>query len=228
MTKLDRRSVMAGLAGLALPAAAEENTSPVAHGILANNEIALAFQKCPADLPDVKLVGLQGEFDFDSLKGRTILMPLWAEWCAPCLSELPDFARLQKKFGNAKFSIIPVLTGAQRQVTPPHMAEMFAILHAEALPTVMEKNFGARLIHTMGRDGNGWAIPCNLLIAPDGHVVGRETGRITADDAANGPAPEKTKDAESVTRAIHGQTQSIWGKQAGEEFARAMANGFLG
>jgi thiol-disulfide isomerase/thioredoxin len=223
-----RRTVLTGLVGIAArPAYAED--SPLAHGALANNSLAQAFEKAPSrSLPDVKLVGLDGEFSIDSLKGRTILMPLWAEWCAPCLSEIPDFAWLQKKFANPRFTIIPVLSGTQKRFAPSDILKLFAILHSEALPPVLEKNFGARLIRAMGREGAGYSLPCNLIIAPDGTVVGREMGRLTAPDAAEGPAPEKTKDPETITRAIKGQAQSIWGKPEGEEFARAMAAGFLG
>ena len=227
---IDRRAMMLGLgAGLFTPPAlAADEASPVAHGVLANNALAKAFEKARRDLPDVTLIGPDGEFDTGTLKGRTILMPLWAEWCAPCLSEIPDFARLQAKYGTRHFTIMPVLTATQRKLTPDLINNLFDILHARALRPVAEKNFGSKLAIAMGRDGNGWALPCNLLIAPDGTVVGREMGKIAAPDAATGAPPPKTGDAETVTRAIKGQAQSLWGKQEGEDFAAAMAAGFLG
>jgi thiol-disulfide isomerase/thioredoxin len=226
----DRRSAMLGLAGLMAgsSALADGEVSPIAHGALANNKLAQSFQKATHDLPDVTLIGSDGECSIGAFKGRTILMPLWAEWCAPCLSEIPDFARLQQKYGNDKFAVIPVLTGTKRQMTVPAIAQVFQILHAAALKPQMEKNCGDKLMRTMARQNNGYAIPCNLLIAPDGTVVAREIGRETAPDASEGTAPEKTKDAETVTRAIHGQAQSLWGKAEGEEIAAAMAKGFLG
>jgi len=228
--KLDRRMVMIGLAGIAAAprALAEHVASPVAHGVLSGNELAQAFEKANPDLPDVTLVGPEGEFGIETLKGRTILMPLWAEWCAQCLSELPDFATLQKKFANDKFAILPVLTSTRKQFTPAAIAEVFGVLHAGALKPLMEKNYGDKLMRAMARTDEGYAIPCNLLIAPDGHVVAREIGRVPSPDASAGPAPQKTPDAEIVTRAIHGQAQSLWGKPEGEEFAAAMAAGFLG
>ena len=227
---IDRRTVIAGLAGLAAaPAAsADAGSSPVAHGVLANNTLAQAFEKARPELPYVTIVGLDGEFDTDTLKGRTILMPLWAEWCAPCLSELPDFAKLQKKYGNDRFAILPVLTGTRKRMTPALLASVFHILHADALTPLIEKNLGDKLMAAMARTDDGLAVPCNLLIAPDGTVVGREMGRVSAPDASEGPAPAKTKDPETITRAIAGQAQSMWGKVEGEEFAAAMAAGFLG
>jgi len=228
--KIDRRTAMAGLAGLLAvrPALAGRDPPPVAHGVLANNALAQAFEKTRSDLPDVTLVGPQGEFSILTLKGRTILMPLWAEWCAPCLCEIPDFAKLQKKYGNERFAVMPVLTGTGKQMTPAAITSVFNVLHAGNLAPLMEKNYGRKLLNTMARTQDGFAIPCNLLIAPDGSVVGREIGRLATPDASEGPAPAKTKDPETVTRAIAGQAQSLWGKPEGEEFAAAMAAGFLG
>lgn len=225
-----RRAVLTGMAAMATPAfgPAFAEDSPIAHGALAGNSLACAFEKPPTStLPDVTLVGLDGELSIDHWKGRTILMPLWAEWCAPCMSELPDFGMLYRKYANTRFTILPVLSGTARQITPLDVVHLFSVLHCEALPALVEARNGNRLIRTMGRKGSSYALPCNLLIAPDGTVIGREMGRITADDAAAGPAPAKTGDPETVTRAIHGQAQSVWGKPDGEAFAAAMANGFL-
>lgn len=227
---IGRRTVLAGLAGLACsPALAKDEGSPLARGVLANNEIAKKFELPPRSrLPDVTIIGQKSAFDISALRGKTILMPLWAEWCAPCLSEIPDFSRLQAKFGNAKFEIIPILTGTQRKLAPDNIAVIFNLLHATALAALVEKNYGEVLFKAMCRDGNKWIMPCNLLIAPDGTVVGREMGRITAGDATAGAAPPSNGgDPETVRRAMKGQAQSVWGGQAGEEFAAAMASGFI-
>jgi thiol-disulfide isomerase/thioredoxin len=202
----------------------------IAHGALANNELAKAFEPVPnSHLPDVMIVGQKGEFSTSILRGKTILMPLWAEWCSPCLSELPDFSRLQAKYGNPRFEIIPILTAPQRQLAPDRIAVIYGLLHITALAALVEKNYGSVLFHAMCRRGAGYSVPCNLLIAPDGTVVAREMGRISADDANTGAAPPPNGgDSEAVRRAMAGQTQSQWGKPAGEEFAAAMASGFLG
>lgn len=232
MNKINRRAFLGAVAGSVVAGpmalAKEFADSPVAHGTLANNPLAKAFEKTWPRLPDVTLWGPDGDFKPKDLIGRTILMPIWAEWCAPCLSELPDFGKLQAKYGNAKFEIIPVLSATGRQMTPKHIAQIFTMLHAAALKPVVEKGFGDALARTMGRTSRGYSLPCNILIGPDGTVIGREMGQVQADDAKTGDAPPKNGDAESVRRAVAGQTQSLWGKQDGEEFAKAMAEGFLG
>jgi thiol-disulfide isomerase/thioredoxin len=155
-------------------------------------------------------------------------MPLWAEWCTPCLSEIPDFARLQAKYGNANFAIVPVLTGAQKQVTPDALTQIFAALHASVFEPLIEKKFGKRLMLAMAhRNNREVEIPCNLLIAPSGRVIAREFGMKTSDDEEAAAKAASANKADPVARAEAGETLSLWGKQPGEEFAAAMANGFL-
>jgi len=231
-TKIARRTVLTGLAGLAVPPAwAKSTETPVAHGVLAANPIAKKFKPTALNrLPEVTVLGPHGPFDLSTLRGKTILMPLWAEWCTPCLSELPDFARLQTKYGNTKFAIIPILTGTRRSLTPDGVAEIFQRLHATALPFLAEKNAGDVLLHAMCQQGGDYTIPCNLLIAPNGTVIGREIGMLTEEDASTNDAPPaKGRNAKTAsTPAAADQTQSLWSKPPGEEFARAMAEGFLG
>lgn len=227
----DRRTVLAGFASLALTARAwAESSSPVAHGVLADNTIALDFIEAPS-LPEVTLLGLNGERLLSDYKGKTILMPLWAEWCTPCLSELGDFARLQQKFGNAKFAIMPVLTGAQRQMTPQAVAGLLDYLHAGNFEPLVEKNFGKMLLERMARRNNELRIPCNILIAPDGSVVGRQFGNHAADDTGALSDAEKALMAKGesavLARAQSGEILSLWGKAPGVQFAAAMADGFL-
>ena len=219
---------MAGTAaGLAVPPAWADDkpASPLAHGVLADNGLAQAFEPPVQDeLPDVYVWGPDGKRSVRELKGRTILMPLWAEWCAPCLSELPDFARLQRKFGNDKFAIIPVLTGTQRAVNPELLAMLLRAAHAEVFEPLIENNRGKRRGEVMAkRRGGSWALPCNLIIAPDGRVVGREIGRIDNSDDDN---PAKTN-KEILSRIDANAVQSRWGQKEGEDFVKAMIDGFL-
>jgi thiol-disulfide isomerase/thioredoxin len=229
---LDRRTLLAGIAALAAarPAAAADATdSPIARGVLANNPLAQAFEAAPIfQLPDVMLTGPNGEQDIaDLIKGRTIIMPLWAEWCTPCLSEIPDFARIQAKYGNANFAVVPVLTGARKQVTPEALTQIFGFLHAGVFAPLVEKKFGKRLLVTMAARNDGSVeIPCNLLIAPNGRVVAREFGLKRSDDEAAAATAAVGK-VDPVARAEAGETLSLWGKAPGEELAAALASGFL-
>jgi thiol-disulfide isomerase/thioredoxin len=227
---IDRRAAVLGLAGSAISAARADDkvSSPIAHGVLAENSLAQKFEGVSTELPDVDLWGPNGKRDIEEflagLKGRTILMPLWAEWCAPCMSEIPDFARLQQKYGNDKFSIIPVLTATRKKFTPEFLGKILTEMHAGIFEPLIENRLGERLMDRMAKiSSRESALPCNLLIAPNGRVVAREIGRLENSDDAD---PAKTwKDV--VNRTGTGAVQSRWGQPDGEAFAAAMANGFL-
>ncbi|MEI9929758.1 MAG: TlpA disulfide reductase family protein [Rhizomicrobium sp.] len=208
----------------ARPALAGDEPSPLAHGVLADNPLARAFEPFDADFPSVDLWGPNGKRGFDTLKGRTVLMPLWAEWCAPCWSEIPDFARLQAKYGNDKFAIMPVLTGTKKAFTPDSLASVLKLAHADIFEPLIEDKRGGKLMERMARQSsNEIAIPCNLLVGPDGRVMAREIGRI--------PNPDEKDPAKSYSDTLihvqNGSVQSLWGQPPGDEFVKAMANGFL-
>jgi cytochrome c biogenesis protein CcmG, thiol:disulfide interchange protein DsbE len=39
-------------------------------------------------------------------RGKVVLLNIWATWCVPCLKEMPDLDKLQKKFGDAGLVVI--------------------------------------------------------------------------------------------------------------------------
>lgn len=227
---IDRRATVLGLAGLTVSTAYAEDkpASPIAHGILTENSLAQKFEGVSTEFPSVDLWGPNGNRDIGEflagLKGRTILMPLWAEWCAPCMSEIPDFARLQQKYGNDRFSIIPVLTATRKKFTPEILGVILKDMHAGVFEPLIENHLGDKLMDRMAKiSSRERALPCNLLIAPNGHVVAREIGRLENTDDAN---PAKTWN-EVVNRTGTGAVQSRWGQADGAAFAAAMADGFL-
>jgi thiol-disulfide isomerase/thioredoxin len=217
----DRRTILAGMAGAAVaPSVATAADSPIARGALANNALALAFEAPSQDyLPGVQITGPSGDRNIADFKGRTLVMPIWAEWCPPCLAELGDFARLQRKHGNARFGIIPILSGTRKKMTPAVIKQLFEILHCDVFEPLMEYRLGAKLYNAMARKGRIIQLPCNLLVAPDGRVVARVFGLQTGEELEGGSA--------LIRRAEAGHILSYWGQPAGDEFAAAMAGGFL-
>ena len=55
--------------------------------------------------PEITLANQRGEtVALSSLKGRFVLIDFWATWCAPCINEQPELAKLYRKYKNSRFS----------------------------------------------------------------------------------------------------------------------------
>lgn len=231
---LHRRDMMMALAacGIAPARAAEADAYPLAKGALADNEIARMFKAFDRDLPDVTLTGPGGEKHFSDYRGKTLIVPLWAEWCTPCMSEIGDFGGMQKKYGNDQFQILPVLTGTMKKLTPDLVAQIFGYLHASALEPLIEYRRGDRLMQAMAKDGDHVAIPCNLIIAPSGKTIAREIGILERPKSAEAEAKLNAMNHEDRRQALLGAAErgvalSLWGTAAGDELVSALAGGLL-
>ncbi len=44
------------------------------------------------------------------LKGKAMLINLWAPWCAPCRAEMKELAHLQKELGDDQFEVVAINT----------------------------------------------------------------------------------------------------------------------
>ncbi len=58
--------------------------------------------------PEIRFKGPDGaETGLADLKGRLLLVNLWATWCAPCKAEMPALDRLQAQLGGPDFPSSP-------------------------------------------------------------------------------------------------------------------------
>jgi thiol-disulfide isomerase/thioredoxin len=77
---------------------------------LVKGEIAgvLVAEKQQA-LPNLAFQGADGRaMTLADLRGRVVLLNLWATWCAPCRKEMPALDRLQAEMGGAEFEVVAV------------------------------------------------------------------------------------------------------------------------
>lgn len=51
------------------------------------------------------------EHTFAEFKGKVVVFNVWAEWCAPCVEEMPTLAALQEHFAGSDVVVVPIAFG---------------------------------------------------------------------------------------------------------------------
>ena len=95
-----------------------------------------------------------------AVAGRTVVLNLWAYWCAPCAEELPAMAEYQRRVGPA----VTVLTVHQDENETAALLRLAEL--GVRLPTLQD---GRRLIAAALRVPN--VMPATVVLRSDGSVA---------------------------------------------------------
>jgi thiol-disulfide isomerase/thioredoxin len=235
---IDRRSVGLGAAAaLAAGAAGAAPDTPLfVSGPMLRNRVAKGFWAPPATvvLPPTPLVSAEGPRKLTDLGGRTWLVSLWSEWCAPCLQEMPELAALARTHAGPSFGVLFVLTGSLKKLDLAGAQALMARRGAGDAPLWVEpggggavmkalatQDYDAKMRAALKQDGST-GLPCNLLIDRKGRVRARAFG--TESDA---PPLSHSGPLNDADKARLLEQHTIWATPAGAEFAAALAAGVL-
>jgi thiol-disulfide isomerase/thioredoxin len=130
-----------------------------------------------ADRPDVTAFGyetLAGEHQtLTALKGKVVVVDVWATWCGTCLVSIPKLIDLQKKYHNQPVEIMGVDVDDEgwEKVRPflkkhPEIAYTIAIAYPAA-------SFQFKTIVDLKPLGNVSAIPTVFVIDRQGRLAGK-------------------------------------------------------
>lgn len=61
------------------------------------------------------------------LKGKVVVLNIWATWCAPCVAEMPTLAKLQAAYANQAVEVVAVSIDSETSATK---ARVFIARHA--------------------------------------------------------------------------------------------------
>ncbi len=109
-------------------------------------------------------------FDLASLRGRWVVVNFFATWCVPCLEEHPEldaFAVSHAASGDA--SVVSVLFDDE----PDKARDVFAKRGGD-WPVVIDPDGAIGVAYGVAR------VPESFLVAPDGTVIQRLVGGVTA------------------------------------------------
>jgi len=145
----------------------EKNWPESSHTKLLSQIIKTAYA------PDFTMEDINGElFTFSELKGKLILIDVWASWCKPCRVANPEMVKLYNKFHNKGLEIISIsLDGTPNQTSPKEDWEK-AVSNDKLTWTQLSdlKGWDSKI-----RDSyNIKSIPYTILIDENGLIIGED------------------------------------------------------
>ncbi|WP_188909752.1 thiol:disulfide interchange protein TlpA [Salinarimonas ramus] len=163
--------------------------APTATGEVA----AVSVHSAPRLAPEIAFTGPEGEpLTLADFAGKTVLVNLWATWCAPCREEMPALDALQEELGGEEFEVVAINVDTRNVDRPRAWLEEHGIddlaYYAENEGTLMQ---------TLQRSGHVVGLPTTIL-------VGEENCELAV---LKGPAHWSGEDALAMIRAALGRDE---------------------
>jgi cytochrome c biogenesis protein CcmG, thiol:disulfide interchange protein DsbE len=112
--------------------------------------------------PDFSLMDLQGEkISLSELRGRPVLINLWATWCPPCRAEMPAMQGVYEKYRDQGFTILAI--NATYQDSAPAAAS-FVDEYDLTFPVLMDTSGEVSRLYQMR------ALPTTFFVDSEGII----------------------------------------------------------
>lgn len=114
------------------------------------------------------------ELDFNTLRGKTVVVNFWAPWCGPCVEEMPELTALHKEYAGRQVEFVGIGIDSASNI------QQFMQKVPVSYPLAVAGFAGTELSRQFGNAAGG--LPYTVVIAPDGAVSYRKMGRVTGAD----------------------------------------------
>lgn len=118
--------------------------------------------------------------------GKTVLLNLWATWCAPCRAEMPALDALQREMGGDDFEVVAVNVDTGDDEKPK---KFLAEINIQSLAFYRDNTLD--LFNELKSRGLALGLPVTLLIDKEGCLLA----------GMNGPAEWSSPDAKAMLAA---------------------------
>lgn len=129
----------------------------------------------PRAVPDLAFEDASGaRHTLAEFRGKSVLLNIWATWCAPCRKEMPALDRLQARLGGDTFQVLALSIDRDGVSVVKSFYDETKI---KSLPIFVDRTTDAMgKLHVVG-------VPTTLLIDTKGREVARYTGPAAWDRA---------------------------------------------
>lgn len=119
--------------------------------------------------------------------GKTLLVNLWASWCVPCRSEMPELANLKRSLGNDAFDVMAI--NIDKTATDEKVKDFLKSIKADNI--VFYRDQSMDIFNEVRKQGLAMGLPITMLIDKNGCLLA----------SYNGSAPWSNADSEKLMKA---------------------------
>ncbi|MDA4845814.1 thiol:disulfide interchange protein TlpA [Hoeflea poritis] len=168
-----------------------EAIQPFASGQVA----AMASASEPKALTSLAFNNPDGEkMSLAALSGKTVLINLWATWCAPCREEMPALDELQAAMGSEDFEVVAINIDTGDDTKPKNFLNEIGVEH---LGFYRDNTMG--VFNDLKKQGLAFGLPVTLLVDEEGCLLAN----------MNGPAHWSSDDAKTyIGKALEGVSET--------------------
>jgi thiol-disulfide isomerase/thioredoxin len=126
----------------------------------------------PFRVPDLAFKDAQGRPKaLDAWRGRTVLLNLWATWCAPCRREMPALDTLEQKLGGPNFEVVAINIDTRDPQKPLAFLKDVGATHL-----AYYSDQSAKAFQELKLAGKAFGMPTTLLVDRAGCEIGDMAG----------------------------------------------------
>ena len=101
------------------------------------------------------------------LKGKVVLIDVWASWCKPCRAEMPELIELNKKYKDKGFVVIAISLDEDK-------GDWLKAIHEDSLPWMHFCDLVNVNNNILSKKWGIFSIPYNFLIDKKGMLVDKQ------------------------------------------------------
>lgn len=94
-----------------------------------------------------------------AFRGKTVLVNLWATWCAPCRHEMPALDRLQQTYGGPDFEVVAINIDTRNLEKPKQFLDEVGV---KALAHYADPS--AKIFQDLKSAGRAFGMPTTILL----------------------------------------------------------------